>query len=212
MYTLEHVKYKDILSIEQLEINSKQITSIIGESGVGKSTLLKLLNHLESYDHGDIYYNGNTIHLMNPIELRRSVTMLAQKPAIFDGTVKDNLSIGLLFAEKDEPSEEEMLNALTIVHLDKSLDTDAHDLSGGEQQRLALARLILIDSPTILLDEPTSALDDATADTVIDQFLSWAQKANKTIIMVTHSKDIARKFSDVIIKLSPQSNPEVVEL
>lgn len=212
MFKLKNIKYKDILSIDQLHIKAKQITSIIGESGVGKSTLLKLLNHLESYDEGEILYKDNAIHFMKPIELRRQVAMLAQTPAIFEGTIKANIEIGLHFAEKQSPNDDDMLQALKTVYLDKALETDAAELSGGEQQRLALARMILIDAPTILLDEPTSALDSATADTVIKQFLTWARETNKTIIMVTHSEDIAKEYSDEIIKLIPQSNPEVVQL
>lgn len=211
MFAIKNLKFKDILSIDELTIKEKITTSIIGESGVGKSTFLKLLNHLNSYDDGEILYNNTPLHTMDPIELRRSVTMLSQAPAIFEGTVKENLTIALQFAEKEPVSDSSLKEALKIVHLDKSLDMDALNLSGGEQQRLAFARMVILDPPIILLDEPTSSLDSDTADLVMQNFLNWAKEREKTIIMVTHSKEIAEKYSDEIIKMLPKSNPEVIE-
>lgn len=211
MFQLENIEYKNILSIQKLHIKKEKLTSIIGESGVGKSTLLKLLNHLESFDKGDILYKGESLNKIDPIELRREVTMLSQTPAIFDGTIKDNLAIGCYFAGKPEPSEDTMTSALNVVYLNKALNVEAIDLSGGEKQRLALARMVLIDPPALLLDEPTSALDAETADTVIKQFLEWGLEKKKTIVMVTHSNAIAEKYSDEIIKLHPHTEPEVIK-
>ena len=87
------------------------------------------------------------------------------------------------------------------VKLDKSLGEDIDNLSGGEAQRLAIARLMLCDSEVYLLDEPSSALDDLTEDFVIKTMVDMAREKNKTIIYVTHSKDMADKYSDKLIKI-----------
>ena len=163
MFILKDVTYKDILHIPYLQIQKETITCIIGESGSGKSTLLRMLNDLQSPTSGTIEYNGKPISDYPPIQLRRDVVMLGQTPPIFDGTVKDNLLMGLRLSEKPSPSDDTLQNALTTVSLNKNLEDNAASLSGGEKQRLAFARIILMDPPVYLLDEPTSALDCVAA-------------------------------------------------
>src|SRR5699024_6756973 len=139
----------------------------VGQSGSGKSTLLRLLNNLISPDAGKIHYQDESLHKIDPVLLRRKITMVAQTPVIFDGTVRDNLLIGLRFSEKEPVTDQIMVRMLKTMKLDKKLETDAADLSGGEKQRLALARVMLLDAEVFLLDEPSSALDDTTAKEVI---------------------------------------------
>ena len=127
--------------------------------------------------------------------------MLAQNPVTFPGSVRDNLLMGRKFQEKDLLSDDILNKALESVKLDKSLGEDIDNLSGGEAQRLAIARLILCDSEVYLLDEPSSALDDLTEDFVIKTMVDMARENNKTIIYVTHSKDMADKYSDKLIKI-----------
>ena len=127
--------------------------------------------------------------------------MLSQNPVTFPGTVRDNLLMGRKFQEKDMLSDDILKKSLHAVKLDKSLDEDIDKLSGGEAQRLAIARLMLCDSEVYLLDEPSSALDDLTEDFVIKTMVDMARDKNKTIIYVTHSKDMADKYSDKLIKI-----------
>ncbi|WP_044895877.1 ABC transporter ATP-binding protein [Bacillus alveayuensis] len=201
MFTIHQLRYQDILHIEIMEIKSEEITCIIGESGSGKSTFLKLLNQMISQDSGDIYYKSRPIQEYNPILLRREVAMLSQQPVIFEGTMKDNLLMGCKFAEKSFPSDEDITEVLKIVHLDKSLNDDPNQFSGGEKQRLALARLLLLDPPVLLLDEPTSALDQETEDFVMSNLLHYAKRRKKTVVMVTHSLNAAEKYADTIIEI-----------
>jgi len=144
-FQLEQVKYKDILKIDKLQIPETKITCIIGESGSGKTTLLRLLNNLISPDEGSIFYKGRNIEDIDPIQLRREVVMLPQNPTVFSGSVKDNLLIGLEFAEKDKVRDEVLSEILRLAQLDKPLSTIASTLSGGEKQRLALARIMLLE-------------------------------------------------------------------
>ena len=201
MFEFNKVKYKSILSIEELFIPAGKTTCIIGESGCGKTTLLKLLNRMISVDCGTIKYRGTDIHEMNPIELRRKVVMLSQTPVIFDGNIKDNLQIGLKFAEKPLAAEEELVEAMKRLNLNKELTENAEKLSGGEKQRLALARLMLMQPEVLLLDEPSSALDDSTEHMIINQLIQFAKEHHVTVIIVTHSKDVARDFGENIIEI-----------
>jgi putative ABC transport system ATP-binding protein len=202
MFTLKNVSYKQILDIPQLTIESSKVTCIVGESGSGKSTLLRLLNKLISCDSGDIFYKGQSLNSINSIELRRNVVMLSQQPAIFPGTVKDNLLIGLKFAEKPAVDDTKLREILGIVHLNKNLSEDCDKLSGGEKQRLALGRVILLDPEVFLLDEPSSALDEETERIIIENLIAYTKETNKTFVMVTHSKKVAQTYSDIIIEIN----------
>ena len=202
MFILKNVIYKDILHIPYLQIQKEKITCIIGESGSGKSTLLRMLNDLQSPTSGTIEYNGKLISDYHPIQLRRDVVMLGQTPPIFDGTIKDNLLMGLRLSEKPFPNDDALRSALQTVSLDKQLEDSASSLSGGEKQRLAFARIVLMDPPVYLLDEPTSALDSDTERHVMKQFTELARKKKKTIIFITHSQQLPKEVADDIIEIS----------
>ncbi|MDP7992028.1 ABC transporter ATP-binding protein [Bacillus sp. MHSD_36] len=202
MFILKNVTYKDILHIPYLQIQKEKITCIIGESGSGKSTLLRMLNDLQSPTSGTIEYNGKLISDYPPIQLRRDVVMLGQTPPIFDGTIKDNLLMGLRLSEKPLPNDDALRSALTTVGLEKNLEDNADSLSGGEKQRLAFARIVLMDPPVYLLDEPTSALDSDTELRVMKQFTTLAREKNKTVIFITHSQQLPEEIADDIIEIS----------
>lgn len=201
MFSLKNVQYKDILHIDALVIEACKVTSIVGESGSGKTTLLRLLNKLISHDRGEITYNGRDLNTIDSIQLRRTVVMLPQIPTIFPGNVKDNLLVGLKFAEKPPVDDDKLREILKFVNLDKDLEEESENLSGGEKQRLALARVILLDPDVFLLDEPSSSLDEDTERTIIKKLVTYTKDMNKTLIMVTHSKKIAENYSDHIIKI-----------
>ena len=199
MFELKNVKFLDVLDIPYLKIRKGKVTVITGPSGSGKSTLLKLLNKMLSPTSGNIYYKGTDLKEFDSIKLRREIPMLGQDVIRFRKNVKDNLLQGLIFQERDKVSDEILINALKAVGLDMKLDTDIESLSGGEMQRVAIARLLLLDSDVYLLDEPTSALDSATEDLVIKNFIEKSQ--GKTIVYVTHSEKIANKYADRKIRI-----------
>ena len=201
MFKFEHVKYKDIIDIDDLTINLGEVTCIIGPSGSGKSTLLRLINKLISPTSGTISLNGENIAIMNSVEYRRKVPMLSQSPVSFPGSIRENLLMGRKFQGKDDLADSELEKALDKVSLDEPLDKNIENLSGGEQQRVSIARLMLLDSDIYLLDEPSSALDDITEDFVIKSMVDMAKSQNKTIIYVTHSISMSDKYSDQVIKI-----------
>lgn len=201
MFELKNVTYKDILEIQSLHIPKQKVTCFVGESGAGKSTLLKLLNIMLSPDHGDIYYNGKNLREIDPIDHRRRVVMLEQQPTIFEGSIKDNLNIGLVLSEKHGKTEQELLDALHLVGLQKELNEDANSLSGGEKQRLALARVYLMDAEVYLLDEPTSALDKETEEKVMHNFYNAMKNRKKTVVLISHSNELISTYGDYKVKL-----------
>ncbi|WP_160687149.1 ATP-binding cassette domain-containing protein [Clostridium sp. C2-6-12] len=200
MFKLTNIKFKNILDIPSLYIN-KPITCILGSSGSGKTTLLRMLNCLNVPDSGAIVYNDLELSKIDTIKLRRKVVMLGQTPVIYSGTIEDNLQIGLEFSKKLPASQSAMKEVLERVELNKPINDSCANLSGGEKQRLCLARVMLMDADTYLLDEPSAALDKETELFIIDNFTKFVLENNKELIMVTHSEQIAEKFPDSIIRI-----------
>ncbi|MFI8577254.1 ATP-binding cassette domain-containing protein [Rossellomorea aquimaris] len=202
LFQIENVIFKNIVSIDHMEISSNRTTCLIGESGAGKSTLLKLLNKMNIPDEGTIYYNETPLQEMDSVKLRREVVMISQIPLLFGDTVEENLQKGLTFSEKPLASRDELMRTLEIVKLDKPLDGIAERLSGGERQRLSLARVLLMKPSVYLLDEPTSALDEETEIEVMRSFIETAKGHGATIIMVTHSTNVAEQYGEEIITIA----------
>ncbi|MDK2785427.1 MAG: UDP-glucose/iron transport system ATP-binding protein [Thermotoga sp.] len=200
MFLLRNVKYKNILEIEELYIPEKMITVITGESGSGKTTLLKMLNKMITPDRGEIFFKGESLEKIDSVDLRRKVVMLPQFPVVFPGDVRENLIAGLRFSEKKIPSDERLREILEFVMLKKSLNDDPEKFSGGEKQRLALARVLLMDPDVFLLDEPTSSLDRETGIEIIRRVVDLVRKRNKTLIVVTHDPEL-RRFADRLIEM-----------
>ena len=158
-----------------------------------------MLNKMQSPTSGEIYYKGENLKDIDPIKFRRNLPMLGQDVIRYHKTVRDNLLIALKFQNKNLVDDEILKETLKKVKLNIDLDTNIEKLSGGEMQRVAIARLILLDKDTYLLDEPTSALDSETEDIVIKNFIETFK--GKTIIYVTHSEKIAQKYADNLIEI-----------
>lgn len=206
MFKIEHLVVENVLKINELKLDAS-IVSIEGQSGSGKSTLLRLLNNLDTPKSGTIYYNDKSLIEIEPMELRRKIVMVPQDPVVFDGTLRDNLLIGLKLSGQDEISDTSLEDTLKTFWLeDKELDTSASDLSGGEKQRLALARVLLMkEADVYLLDEPSSSLDDETTDHVLDAFIHQVKEQKNQIIMVTHDKRVAEKYTKQKINMDEYS-------
>ncbi len=208
-FKLEGVRYGSILFIEDLTIEKGKVTAIIGKSGGGKSTLLKLLNKSLSPDYGTIHYDGEPLSERDSVLHRRKVLYLNQNPMVFDGTIKDNLLKGFMYQRRALPDDERLENVLRKVRLELSFDQSASKLSGGEAQRLALGRILLLDAETYLFDEPSSALDEKSELDVLNSVIAWLRSSGKTVVMVTHSKDVALKHADRILALNDGTIEEV---
>ncbi len=172
------------------------ITVVTGPSGAGKTTLLRLGNRLDIPDEGMVRYRGEPLDELDPLVLRRRVGMVFQRPTPFPGSVADNLAVA-----HPDAGTREMTMALTRVALDPGLlSREAHTLSGGELQRMCLARTLVTQPETLLLDEPTSALD-APPKLVFETTARDLAAQGITIIWVTHDAAQARRVADRIYEL-----------
>lgn len=172
------------------------ITSVFGPSGSGKSTLLRLCNRLDVPASGWVLFNGEDVMALDPLKLRRRVGMVFQKPTPFPGTVRDNL----LTASPDASSEQ-LSRALERAALDDTwLERDARELSGGEAQRVCVARTLVTEPAVLLLDEPTSALDQAAAR-VLERTVSDLTGHGIAVIWVTHDLGQVRRVADRVVRI-----------
>ncbi|HLU34140.1 MAG TPA: ATP-binding cassette domain-containing protein [Thermomicrobiales bacterium] len=201
MFTLKDVTYRDIVDIPHLDIPSGKVTCIVGRSGSGKTTTLRMLNRMISPDTGTILYKGTPISEIDPVRLRRQVVMLPQTPVMFDGTIRDNLLIGLQFSEREPVPDDALRRVMEIMDLRKKLDDDAATLSGGEKQRVALGRILVMRPDAALLDEPSSALDEGTERAVIGRLADAARERGVTVVMVTHSRPLAEAVADHLVEI-----------
>jgi putative ABC transport system ATP-binding protein len=172
------------------------ITVVSGPSGAGKTTLLRLCNRLEIPDAGTVSYRGQPLDELDPLALRRRVGMVFQRPTPFPGSVADNLAVAHPGA-----GTEELSTAMKRVALDLGLlGQEARTLSGGELQRMCLARTLVTQPETLLLDEPTSALDEQPKRVFEDTARSLAAQGI-TIVWVTHDRVQARRVADRVYQV-----------
>lgn len=194
--TLRLDNYATVLREVSLEIEGGAITSVVGPSGSGKSSLLRCLNRLWEPPAGTVFFDGQDVTTMDVLALRRRVGMLFQSANLFDGTVANNVGYG--------PSlEGRSLTAGRIDALLKMAGLEsrfaakaAASLSGGEAQRVALARALANEPEVLLMDEPTSALDPA-ATLHVEQTIRDLQKMmDLTVVLVTHDIEQVRRMAD----------------
>jgi putative ABC transport system ATP-binding protein len=200
-FELSGIRFREILDIEHLELDSCRISAIVGPSGGGKTTLLRCLNRMTTPDAGRILFEGQPLEAIDPVQLRRRVVMLAQMPVIFPSSVEENLLIGCRLAEKPLPDREAMRAMLLRVGLGKPFDEDAARLSGGEKQRLSLARVMLMDPEVLLLDEPSASLDGETEEQIFTLITEFCRERCKTLVMVTHSEAEFSGYYDALVRI-----------
>ena len=192
---------KAVLRDINLEVAGGELLVVIGPSGSGKSSLLRCINRLNDIDDGGITLDGQSIFELPVAELRCKVGMIFQKTAAFEGSVADNIAFGAALHGRSV-TRARMLDLMRQVSLEADLiDQPASNLSGGQEQRLAIARALALDPLLLLLDEPTSALDPIATGRVEELLLRLRETTGLTMIWVSHSIEQARRIGRRVLLL-----------
>lgn len=199
--TFYHHNSPSILSDVSFDVPAGKITAVIGPSGSGKSTLLRCLNRLWELPPENVFLDGVDITTLEVLDLRRRVGMVFQSAALFAGSVADNVSYGPHLRGRTLSADQIAL-LLNMVGLDESFaPKPAGDLSGGEAQRVALARTLANEPEVLLLDEPTSALDPAATRHVEETILHLRNTLSLTVVWVSHAVDQIVRIADLVVLL-----------
>jgi putative ABC transport system ATP-binding protein len=222
LFTLTNVSQerggRDVLREVSLELPTGQLIAVIGPSGAGKSSLIRLLNRLDDPSSGTVSFRNAPLPSIPVRALRRRVGFVFQRPAMFPGTVADNLRAAARYDDPTAPrsyirytsgvptpvpgSDAALQALLESVELDPGfLTRDAASLSGGEQQRVSIARALATMPEVLVLDEPTSALDPEVAERFMRTVARLRREEMLSVIMVTHRLAEARQWSDVTLML-----------
>jgi putative ABC transport system ATP-binding protein len=178
-----------------VQVRVGEVMAVVGPSGAGKSSFLRLLNRLDEPTGGTVRLNGRDYREVDPRDLRRRVGMVMQSAYLFPGTVAANVGFGPL--QHGEALLPEQIDALLErVGLAGYQERDVSNLSGGEAQRVSLARTMANTPETLLLDEPTSALDETSARRIEDLVLDIIRERRMTCVIVTHDSAQAHRFAD----------------
>ena len=179
---------RDALKVKSLEIKRGETLAIVGPNGAGKSTLLLALGHLIKPKKGEILFNGKPVSHMNDLEYRRKISFVFQDPLLMDMTVYHNIALGLKFRGTNKDEIDTRVNRWSqAMGVESLLGRRAGQLSGGEAQRVSLARAFVLDPELLLMDEPFSAVDPPTRAQLLKDLSSLLSQDHRTTIFVTHN-------------------------
>jgi tungstate transport system ATP-binding protein len=203
---------RTVLNIDSLEIDQGEVFALVGPSGSGKSTLLRLMNFLEEPTKGSLEFQGTVYRpgMEMPLELKRRVTMVFQRPMLLDRSVWDNVTYGLRLRGQHNAHQQvkEALEEVGLAHLTKQR---ARTLSGGEAQRVSLARAIVLQPDVLLLDEPTANLDPYNVGLIENIVRRINELHLTTLVLVTHNVFQAKRLASRVAFLLEGKLIEVAE-
>ena len=196
----------EVLKGVDINISKGEIVSIVGSSGAGKTTLLHILGSLDSPDKGEIWYEGNRIDTLKPRELaafrNKNIGFVFQFHHLLpEFTALENVCIpGWIAGKKTKDLEKKAMDLLVTLGVDHRAAHKPNALSGGEQQRIAVARALINDPGIIFADEPTGNLDSSNANSLHHLFQELRDKLNQTFLIVTHNEELA-SMSDRVLHM-----------
>jgi tungstate transport system ATP-binding protein len=193
---------KIALDIPHLDIPAGGTWGFVGPNGSGKTTLLSILALLRKSTSGRLYLDGIEVTPEKSRNLRRRVTLVHQKPVLFSGTVRSNISYGLRASGISSRKSTAQIRAiLQETGLESIAERQARTLSGGEAQRVVLVRALVLETPILLLDEPTNSLDDAFRPVLLELLRKANRNRGATILLATHDLDFASSIADRILPM-----------
>lgn len=189
-----------LLDDVNIEVAAGDVFVVFGPSGSGKSTLLRLLNRLDEPTEGTVLLDGTDYRTLDPQTVRRRVGLVPQRPTLIEGTVAENVAWGPEL--RDAPVDRDRMGELLArLGLEGYEERTAADLSGGEAQRVAIARTLFNEPEVVLLDEPMSSLDAAAAERVEGLLADVMAAYGLTAVLVTHDADRARRLGTCGVRL-----------
>ncbi|MDF2539157.1 MAG: transporter related [Herbinix sp.] len=197
----KNLSFRETIHYQDIQIQEHKVNFIVGSSGTGKSTLLRLFNATLMPSGGSIYYREKDIADIDTIELRKEVTLISQSVYLFDASIKENFRQFYEFRGLETPSEQVMLDFLNICCITFALDKDCTTMSGGERQRVYIAIFLSFTPRILMLDEPTSALDQENSHNVIQNILKHCKEKGITVIIVSHDSSLTKEFGEQIITI-----------
>lgn len=199
-----------VLDDINLKIDDNELIVIQGSSGIGKSTLLKMIAGLESIDEGKLLIDGMDVKDLSPQQ--RGVAMIFQTNALFPNlSVYDNIAYGLSLLFTQEKIKEEVDKTMRLLNIEELKDRKPHQLSTGQQQRVSLGRAVVRDAQIYLMDEPLANLDRKLKDEMIELIKKVHHQMQAITIYVTHDEAEARKLADRIIVLEKNRITEIIK-
>ena len=199
-----------VLDDINLKIDDNELIVIQGSSGIGKSTLLKMIAGLESIDEGKILIDGIDVKDLPP--QKRGVAMIFQTNALFPNlSVYDNIAYGLSLLFTQEKIKEEVDKTMRLLNIEELMNRKPHQLSTGQQQRVSLGRAVVRDAQIYLMDEPLANLDRKLKDEMIELIKKVHHQMQAITIYVTHDEAEARKLADRIIVLEKNRITEIIK-
>ena len=179
---------RDVLKVRSLEIKRGETLALVGPNGAGKSTLLLALAHLIQPKSGEILFKEKPVSQMNVLEYRRKISFVFQDPLLMDMSVEKNIALGLKFRGIDRDKVRTQVNRWSkAMGIESLLGRRAAQLSGGEAQRVSLARAFVLDPELLLMDEPFSAVDPPTRAQLLKDLSSLLSQNQRTTVIVTHN-------------------------
>ncbi|MGL4655453.1 MAG: ABC transporter ATP-binding protein [Sarcina sp.] len=202
--SLKNINYeiaeKIVLDNISIDVEKGEIISLIGESGSGKSTLLKILSDLIGSNTGEILYKGKKYSEFDPMNLRKEISYCVQLPFLFGRVVEDNFKF-IFEVRKEKYDRNRVLKVLKEFKITEDfLDKSIENLSGGEKQRIAIARNMIFKPEILLLDEATSALDNENT-LIVEKYIKKLNNDGVTVIWITHSIEQSYRIFDKRITL-----------
>ena len=200
----------EILHGINLTVNKGEFVSIVGESGSGKSTLMNIIGVLDRQTQGDYYLEGQDVNGMSDevrsaIRNRRIGFVFQDFNLLPRANALKNVMVPLLYGEEHSKNgKEHAMEMLKMVGMEDRADHRPNELSGGQKQRVAIARAMINDPAIILADEPTGALDSKTGHMVMDLFHKLHEEQGKTIVLITHSQELAQETERIVTLLDGQ--------
>lgn len=189
---------KKVLDIDNLIIWEGKITGITGPNGSGKSTMLNIISNMDSNYNGLVKFNDKILDE----DIRNNMTLVFQKPYLFRRRVSDNISYPLKLRKVDKKTQQQRVyKVMKDLEIEDLMDKKGHQLSGGESQKVALARAMVFRPKLLLLDEPTSNIDPESTKVIEREIKNFNKETNATVVIITHNIEQSKRLCDEIIYL-----------